>query len=642
MKASFKVTLLIALLAMLIISLDGLGQQIVPVKTGDVWAYQNESSGAVLYTNLEKAEPFRNGVGIARKNGKWGALDLSMKEIVAFEYEEMEMILPTVIRGFKNKRYTLYGPDGEQLVTNLSNALSAEVIPEAVIISDENRKFGMISSDGKTVIPMKYARAPEVVNENKLLLFLEKNKKFYQGILDEKGKELVPFEYYSIRYREDGYYVGMDEKRNYHFHNVLGEEMFVGKSNSVRFFGESYITERFENKAILHSVSSKKKVTYDVVLEFEELLIGIDSTKTTVYSTDGKPFTHKGMWRPQERRDDCLLMFEYESNPRNYEIWNEKGKVIFDGQFSNVVGWNEKWIVVNAPEHQRKQVLIDIEKNKQVGVYDKVELLSCNNLRILNDGKTQLFNEELKELSQSEVNKKSVYINLSEADLQRVRREYFNSTKQNFDDAGAGDEDCGARDLKEVKVNNLRLLNDRYGRNPLPNRLIVEYWEQDKRTSALINFEGKVIAQGAFGFSSWHMEELIQFVSYEKLDVGSIGRSGFMDVNGMIILPARYDKIEELKGDTAVVVLHGLWSIINIRTDEVILSDYHGIRSLNNGFYSIRKNADQGIADAKGKVIVPAIYEKVAFPTDGSGLFEVERNKQKFYVDQNGNEIPRE
>lgn len=120
-----------------------------------------------------------------------------------------------------------------------------------------------------------------------------------------------------------------------------------------------------------------------------------------------------------------------------------------------------------------------------------------------------------------------------------------------------GDEDCGGRDLKEVKINNVRLIEDRYGMNPMPNRLVVRYWEDDKWKTALINFEGKIIAQGAFGISGSHMEELIQFVSYERLDVGAIGRTGLMDIDGQVVLPARYDKIEELKGDTAIVALHG-------------------------------------------------------------------------------------
>ncbi len=642
MKSNVKVTLLIALLSVLSFNFEGIAQQIIPVKSGELWSYQNENTGEVVYTNLEKAEPFRSGVGIARKDGKWGAFDVSMKEIIPFEYKALEMILPDVIRGLKQNRFTLYNLEGKELESNLTSAVSAEVIPNAIILSNKKRAYGMISSEGNTIIPLKYSRVPEVVNETDFLFYKLKGKKYYQGVLNQKGEEIVPFDYVFVQYLQNGHYIAVDNKKRYHFYNLSGEEIYEAQTNSVQFIDSVYIIERRDDNMILNLLTTSKKVSHERITQNNRVLFGLDSNKTTVYYPNGKSFSQKGMWSIREIRDDWFLMQEATGSRTNHAIWNEKGKVKIEGVYPRIHAWSKKWLVASTVEHPRKQVLIDLNKKKEVGVYDRVDLLTCDNLRITQDGKIQLVNDRLQELNESDLDKKAVYLNLSEKDLEGARREYFNLTQQRFDEAFDGEDDCGGRDLKEVKINNLRLVKDRYGKEPLPNRLIVDYWDQDKRRFALLNFEGKVIVDDGRRFGGYHFNGLIEYVVYERLDVGAIGRHGFMDADGAITFPAEYDKIEELHGDTAIVVLHGLYSMIQIRTKEVIMSGYEGIRLFNNGYYSISQNGKRGIADAKGKVLVQPIYDQVHFGTEGDGLFEAERDRKKYYVDQNGNEIPRE
>ncbi len=642
MKSNFKVTLLIAFVSAFFVGFNASAQDLIPIKSGDTWSYQNESTGEILLAGLEKAEPFRSGVGFARKNGKWGALDKSMREVIAFEHDQIQLILPNVVRSLKQNRFTLYSLDGKELLSNLTSAENAEIIENAIIVSDDNRMYGMISSDGKEIIPLKYSRAPEVVNETDLLFYKLKGKKYYQGVLNQKGEEIVPFDYVFVQYLQNGHYIAVDNKKRYHFYNLSGEEIYEAETNSVQFIDSAYIIERREESVLLNLLATGKKVTHEQIAQSNRMLFGLDSNKTTVYYPNGKSFSQKGMWRVRELRDDWFLMQEATDNRTNHAIWNEKGKVKIEGVYPRIHAWSKKWLVVSTVEHPRKQVLIDLNKKKEVGVYDRVDLLTCDNLRITQDGKIQLVDDRLQELNESDLDKKAVYLNLSEKDLQGVRREYFNLTQQRFDEAFEGEDDCGGRDLKEVKISNLRLVKDRYGKEPLPNRLIVDYWDQDKRRFALLNFEGKVIVDDGRRFGGYHFNGLIEYVVYERLDVGAISRHGFMDADGTIVFPAEYDKIQELHGDTAIVVLHGLYSMIQIRTKEVIMSGYEGIGLFNNGYYGISQNGKRGIADAKGKVLVQPIYDQVHFGTEGDGLFEAERDRKKYYVDQNGNEIPRE
>ncbi|MGJ8660810.1 MAG: WG repeat-containing protein, partial [Bacteroidota bacterium] len=70
-----------------------------------------------------------------------------------------------------------------------------------------------------------------------------------------------------------------------------------------------------------------------------------------------------------------------------------------------------------------------------------------------------------------------------------------------------------------------------------------------------------------------------------------------------------------------------------------ILVGYDHIRFLAGGF-TITKNGKTGFADRTGRIVVPVLYDKV-FLND-KNLFEVERDKKKYYVDSNGNEYIRE
>ena len=637
MKTNLKVTLLMILLFVFVMNNRSHAQEIIPIKSDDGWSYQNTSNGKTVYSNLDKAEPFRSGVGIAQKKGKWGALSTSMEILIPFDYETMEMIQPEVICGYKDRMFDLYNLSGETIKTGLTSALDSEIIPDALVVSDSKRRYGLISSTGKTIIPLEHARAPKVVNESYFLFYKAKKKDFYQGVYSRTGDLIVPFNYAFVVPHGSEHYFGQTKKEKYHFYNKQGERVFESDSYRVQFVDSSYIVERNDDDVQLTVLSTGKKFKHETVQQFNQMMFGKDSIETRAYFPDGRTFTRNGAWTVKEIRDDLLLVWKSENRQTLYGLWDLNGKEVLSANHGRVFAWSKKWAVVNSSEVRNKQVLIDLEGQKVVGDYDRVELLSCDNLKVLQDGVTTILNKELKELSEDDVNKKSVYYTLSDKDLETVRRKYTYATKSDFDGPFEDGEDCGGRDIKEANITYIRLIEDAYARNPVPNRLVVTILEDNKRKSGILNFEGKVIVPFEYVSIGRHMNGLIQFGESEQLDIGSKVRIGLMTVDGEHVLPARYDEIQDLRGDTAIVALHGVSSLINIRTNEVILTGYRGIRYYNK-HYSLDKNGKRGLADETGKVVVPVIYDNAYL--DSENLYIVERKKKKFYLDQNGNEIP--
>ena len=415
--------------------------------------------------------------------------------------------------------------------------------------------------------------------------------------------------------------------------------VYKSKTEEVRFADSNYTIEG-ENKDFKITILAKNMIVnhkkYDLR---DDLLFCRDKSLTTFYFPDGKSFKKEGKWRIGNVQENLITVLQKKDMKNFYGLWDLKGKEILPPNYYQITILSNKWVLVSDTISPMKQTIIDIEKGKTVGVYDRVELLTCDNLRITNNGETFVLDEKLKKIQEKPSKSKSVYYVLSNSDLQNVQRGYTYETKRDWYEKFSDNEPCGTRNMVNVKLSGVRLLVDKYNKNPIPNRLIVTIVEGNKRLTGIVNFEGKVIVPCIYQNIGLHHNGLVEFTMPNDLDVGKSMKVGLMDANGVIILPAKYDAFHDVKNDTAIVKLHGLFSAICVRTQEVILASYEYIGFETYGF-TIRKNQKQGIADRNGKIIVPLNYDRVVHVNND--LFEVERDKQKFYMDSNGNEFDRE
>ena len=233
----------------------------VDYNTGDYKTKVLNEKNQEIFTEFDKIEPMQNvdksgnvfyekNVLKVQKNDKFGLIDLTGKEIVPVEYDEITVI-KEIENSFKVRK------DG---------------------------KYGIVDGDGKSVIQPQYADIDILGKDNKSG-FIVKNDNGKFGIVDYSNTQILEAKYDSIE-------------------NVYGNNMYVvtvnGKQKVVNKSGEDVLTTGFDSiKEIL--ANQENAVIYEKTNKFGVMNISgenvieaqydsLEETKigTFIASKDGK------------------------------------------------------------------------------------------------------------------------------------------------------------------------------------------------------------------------------------------------------------------------------------------------------------------------------------------------------------------
>lgn len=86
---------------------------------------------------------------------------------------------------------------------------------------------------------------------------------------------------------------------------------------------------------------------------------------------------------------------------------------------------------------------------------------------------------------------------------------------------------------------------------------------------------------------------------------------GFMDINGKVMVEAKYNWVEPFVEGLALVVLNGKLGYINKSGEEIIPLEYEDGESFNGGFAIVSKDDLFGMIDRTNKIIIPLKYDLV-------------------------------
>ncbi len=95
-----------------------------------------------------------------------------------------------------------------------------------------------------------------------------------------------------------------------------------------------------------------------------------------------------------------------------------------------------------------------------------------------------------------------------------------------------------------------------------------------------------------------------------------------------------YQDARPFKNKIAIVKIDGKWGIINTKGIPVVPTKYDKIGTFENGYAAIKISGFQGVTDLQGQTIVPAEYEYVSYA--GNGLYRVEQGGKIGYFDTEG------
>ena len=199
----------------------------------------------VIRPQYLKAFPFRNGKAIVIKKGGRGLINTNNDSILENKYGHLSWIDTSkpglLLAGVRQSGpYYLLNSEGEK-VAGFQVTKISRIDDSFIFVKFPENTYGLISSDGRVIIDPAYDRI-SVKDKSKLLLKVGRRTKTVSdlakvkteiisevmpgffvaerlllfGIVDEKGKVVVPFEYTRIEEQFSDNYLRVEDDRNGH------------------------------------------------------------------------------------------------------------------------------------------------------------------------------------------------------------------------------------------------------------------------------------------------------------------------------------------------------------------------------------------------------------------------------------------
>jgi len=95
------------------------------------------------------------------------------------------------------------------------------------------------------------------------------------------------------------------------------------------------------------------------------------------------------------------------------------------------------------------------------------------------------------------------------------------------------------------------------------------------------------------------------------------GKWGFVDIQNTLIIPCIYECAFDFIDDLAIVVRNDKWGILNSKNNIVVPCIYENIYSFSEGLAAVKKNGKWGFINNKGQLIIKCQYDLVDSFKDG-------------------------
>jgi hypothetical protein len=107
---------------------------------------------------------------------------------------------------------------------------------------------------------------------------------------------------------------------------------------------------------------------------------------------------------------------------------------------------------------------------------------------------------------------------------------------------------------------------------------------------------------------------------------------GLMDTLGRIVVPAKYDEIENIGHIYVPINIDNKWGFADKNGNLIISPQYEVVNPFNQNFASVKYNGKWGLIDAKGRIIIPFKYTKMG--NFEEGLIWVKNGSEYCYINE--------
>ena len=113
------------------------------------------------------------------------------------------------------------------------------------------------------------------------------------------------------------------------------------------------------------------------------------------------------------------------------------------------------------------------------------------------------------------------------------------------------------------------------------------------------------------------------------------GKYGFIDLDGNVIIPAKFDEAIHFGEGLAGVRVGKKWGFVNEQGAMVIPPQFEAVGVFSEGLVSVEVNGKWGFINKYGRMVIPPQFDKWTYYFE-NGLCEVHLNKMTGYIDRNG------
>lgn len=111
------------------------------------------------------------------------------------------------------------------------------------------------------------------------------------------------------------------------------------------------------------------------------------------------------------------------------------------------------------------------------------------------------------------------------------------------------------------------------------------------------------------------------------------GKAGIIDTTGSIVGEIKHDEVYSFQEDLYPVKLNEKWGFINKQSQEVIPLIYDQVYKFHEGLAGVRKGTKWGFIDHEGDEVIPFVSDLVWDFKDGKA--KVKKDNRAYYIEKN-------
>ena len=159
------------------------------------WGIETKEKKNILSFEYDEIDDFIDGKAKARKNGEYGYIDEQGNTIIPFVYSEILPFVDGKARARRNGCWGTVDEQGDVIIAFEYNKIGEFVSGKAIASKGDchNQKNGCINEQGDIIIPFEYDEIYDFINGKAKA---RKNQQY--GFINEQGDVVIPFVFYMI------------------------------------------------------------------------------------------------------------------------------------------------------------------------------------------------------------------------------------------------------------------------------------------------------------------------------------------------------------------------------------------------------------------------------------------------------------